>query len=536
MEPENFLKLLWKKESTKPNALLIDIFDVAGIGHDESDENFGMFGSELWANFGVQTLRKFDASATAHRMNGNEKFQKGDLYGAMNLYGKSTMYAEVGSECLSLAYANRSTCFFHLGMYEKCLTDIELATKAGYPERLMPKLEKRRADCLKQMENNEPTEKFVPKLDFPADKNFPELANVLQIEYNEKFGRHVIAKCDIEAGKVVLLDKSYAHQMRSFEFRHCGTCLKTSTNFIPCDKCYGVLYCDEECMEKHPWHKTECDELALNQDAYKQYLARTIFNGIRAVPNVEDLMAFVEKAVNEDMSNLPPSLNDNMTKYQAFLNRKVFLPSLPDKRFHLLLAYVCYKNLLKHQLIKNMFDTKSKQRFLMHLTIYHYAVLTCTSVKFEHNDCIFLTQSFFKHSCVPNLLMHQYGNLLLGTTARPIKKGQQLFLRYTGDFIEDKKARQALILKNFNIKCECEMCEPDQWPKNTVNMVDDPINLFIQANSSSLRGYDKQKHQLVRLALIKLLNKYGVYGWSMELQKIVADFDMLLQFYYNRLV
>lgn len=62
---------------------------------------------------------------------GNEKYSRKDFEGAMQLYNESICYAENDSEYLSLAYANRSSCFFELGMYDRSLADIQLAQETN---------------------------------------------------------------------------------------------------------------------------------------------------------------------------------------------------------------------------------------------------------------------------------------------------------------------------------------------------------------------------------------------------------------------
>uniref|UniRef100_A0A8C0EQB9 Protein-lysine N-methyltransferase SMYD4 n=1 Tax=Bubo bubo TaxID=30461 RepID=A0A8C0EQB9_BUBBB len=53
-----------------------------------------------------------------------------------------------GSPEVSVCFANRSAAFFHLGCFEVCLEDIARAESQGYPERLLPKVLLRKAECL----------------------------------------------------------------------------------------------------------------------------------------------------------------------------------------------------------------------------------------------------------------------------------------------------------------------------------------------------------------------------------------------------
>ncbi len=73
------------------------------------------------------------------------------MVNAMYLYNESICFAQ-SSKNLSLGYANRSSCFFAMGMYNRCLLDIQLARDAGYPERLMLKLQNREEICKKALD------------------------------------------------------------------------------------------------------------------------------------------------------------------------------------------------------------------------------------------------------------------------------------------------------------------------------------------------------------------------------------------------
>ncbi|NWW48310.1 SMYD4 protein, partial [Pedionomus torquatus] len=49
---------------------------------------------------------------------------------------------------VSICFANRSAALFHLGHFEVCLEDIARAESHGYPDRLLPKILLRKAECL----------------------------------------------------------------------------------------------------------------------------------------------------------------------------------------------------------------------------------------------------------------------------------------------------------------------------------------------------------------------------------------------------
>lgn len=70
---------------------------------------------------------------------------------------------------------------------------------------MMSKLDKRLEDCLKLMKVSENKN----QLSYEVDDNFQGMTNVLELRSDKKFGRHIVAKCDIPAGKLILADKAF---------------------------------------------------------------------------------------------------------------------------------------------------------------------------------------------------------------------------------------------------------------------------------------------------------------------------------------
>lgn len=519
--------LLWKKESGNPNALFVDIFKIAGCA--KIDVSLWDEVEDRYAKMSLHDDKKCAETAAKYKASGNEKFRANDLVAAIYFYNKSLCYAPVGSNDKSLAFANRAACFLQAKEYKQCLADIELAIKAGYPNNLMPKLEKRRADCMKLIKNATPNEGGRPELDFEADENFPSMANVLQLEYNEKYGRHVTANSDIEAGKVVLLDKAFVHLMRPHEFYNCGNCLKVWVNLIPCDHCATAMFCDQECMQADVFHKMECQELILCGHVFTQFFARSVLKAIDVLPNVADLMTFVEDAVGGDMSEIPQSLLDEKSKYRAFLKQRNSMPPEPSKRYYSQESYKLFRNLLKRKVIKEKFKTKAEQRFLMHLTIHQFLTMSYGSISSSIQNAYFgtmLMNMYFNHSCAPNIFIYQYENLALGITARPIKKGQQVFTSYLREDRDGENVRKRVF---HNFKCECERCEPSKVVSKA-NFSGDPLYSYMLSLL-----HDQENNLLLRCVLIELLNKYGNDGWNENVDILVNHYSSALsEFFYRK--
>ncbi len=246
------MELLWQRD-TKNTSLYVDIFKNTPVEFRKSClENISKYKTEK--TFFAQ---KSDKKSAVFNANGMKAFETNDWREAMKFYNASLCFAEINSEYISLAYANRSACFFRLKMYEKCLVDIELAKQANCSTNLLPELDRRRIDCLELMDGSDEFGEFVPKLSYEDDVNFPGMANALQIEFNNNFGRHIIAKTDISAGQTILVEEAFTSRSVGIQHINCSACLKTTMNFIACERCTSALFCDSRCANANDYHKIE---------------------------------------------------------------------------------------------------------------------------------------------------------------------------------------------------------------------------------------------------------------------------------------
>ncbi|NXM50269.1 SMYD4 protein, partial [Gymnorhina tibicen] len=87
-------------------------------------------------------------AASWYREQGNREFKRGHYQAALRLYSKVASHEPPGSPEVSVCFANRSAALLHLGHFEVCLEDIARAESHGYPDRLLPKVLLRKAECL----------------------------------------------------------------------------------------------------------------------------------------------------------------------------------------------------------------------------------------------------------------------------------------------------------------------------------------------------------------------------------------------------
>ncbi|NXF53300.1 SMYD4 protein, partial [Oceanites oceanicus] len=91
---------------------------------------------------------KEPAAARFYREEGNRLFGLRHYGAAARLYSQAASHELPGGPEVSLCFANRSAALFHLGRFEVCLEDIARAESHGYPDRLLPKVLLRKAECL----------------------------------------------------------------------------------------------------------------------------------------------------------------------------------------------------------------------------------------------------------------------------------------------------------------------------------------------------------------------------------------------------
>lgn len=499
---------LWKKESKSGN--YVDLFDDI----------------ELTPIANANGLRKHDLISTQLRHKGDQKFVENAWVDAMECYNKSLRFA-ISVENVSLTYANRAACFLHLKMFDKCLNDIEMSKSENCTSKgLLIKLEKCKAECLKTMKREHQEQFLERKLNYDCHANFPCLADVVEIQCNEQYGRHIVAKCEIPVGKVILVEKSFLSTTLSEKLTGCATCLKTRMNFIACESCTIAMFCDDKCRKSNVSHNYDCNFIYDRDTSYNGQLmmmAQTIFFGMEAFGGVFDEMKrFIEETEEIKVNYVPKSVVDMKSKYRLFLTLAAHTDEF-EKKTLLSKAKTLYTILLKLTTVNGMFDTVAKQRFLMHLVTKHVVVTSRNAINATQNQCqriatLGLIFPLFNHACAPNLLNFTTGDQQICITMRPVQTGEQLFVSYVVADVSTRQ-RQMHLMKNFGFLCACEKCDPKSKMTDVTNLQSDTGYLFIQRNRNR-DLINQQNRQIIKTKCIDLLNKHG-RSWFMELEFVL---------------
>lgn len=442
----------------------------------------------------------------------------------MEFYNQSLCFAELGSDNVSFAFANRATCFLQMKKFEKCLKDIKLAIATNYPPQLMPKLLKRKANCEDLMKNYMQTKPFDPKLSFDPSKQFPCMADVVEIQQNEEFGRHMVAKRDIGVGKTILIEEAYVSIARGWDRVNCFECLQTVRNFIACPNCTDVMFCDDDCLNRNEVHKRICGMSVNRMSTPVRYIAKSIIIALIAFKNANELIDFVEDYLSKRTTQLPIAGNDPKSKYALFLTLQSKEKSILDR--NLQLVYKMFSGLMNIPLIKREFPTKEKQRFLMHSVGEHFLIMANNSfgglTNESYTGTTALLLSLFNHACAPNIFNSSAVNKEVCITMRPIKKGEQLFIKYLcGD--RTTRERQGILLGQWHFLCKCDKCIPRCERADRLRMKNDACLKALQsAFSFKYTGF--KYDPILPTKCVQFLEKYGHLPWSVEM-------DVALKYY-----
>lgn len=523
--------MLWKKESQSPDALYINV-----LGDERNVRNL-----DVALNFLLLTLdqeprpEKSDSIALQKRNDGNKKFRVRAYIEAMELYSDSLRFAKPESEHICLAYANRAACFLVLKMYENCLKDIEFAIKAGYPGNLMRKLEERKAKCLQEMQEDPQPYR---KTSIEPDDQFPYMANVAQVQKNKKGGYSVVAKADIDVGQTIVAEDAYIAYLSDHFGSKCQICVKEYVNLVPCKKCTVAMFCPD--CQGHFLHEFECGLNLCGENKFNSALlglVRAILLTLKAFPNVDELMKFVEQ-IQKNPTKLPEHLLDDRSKYQVYIGSPI------ESRYESVdkmaqMMYPAYKLLFSIPHVKELFKLEKHRRFLMHLIAHQMMIPDCTACFpgfiFPDYDepsvrVSLLMQRYFKHSCNPNLVNFVRDGKNIWFSVKPIKKGEQLFISYAPLEMNSTQERQEFLWKRVRVKCACPRCK-GKTPSaaQQQRLVSDPAYRYFQSNKQcyTVANMDIEKLKPLMDNCVTVLRNYGHLHWSSEIGDIIEMFQSL---------
>lgn len=355
-------------------------------------------------------------------------------------------YSHRGIGRTQSSFTIKACAFFHiffLHRYDEALIDINRAQDGKLPECIWSKLEKRKEECQLNVidgANVRSLPKHEIKLSHEANASMPCMANALKIAYNEKYGRYLIANCDILAEKMVLVEDPFIATNANYE-SSCYTCHRDYLACIPCEWCPDVAYCSADCMNQNQTHKWECGSFLISRSELEiRYNVQLILMAIEAL---NEIPRFVDSVLHEDRKYLPTSLLDATSRNHFFFKLSTSAPFV-EEYAHII--YETYKCIMSMPKVGALFNSKEKRHFLMHLATHHYRIRKTNSYALTN------VLSIVNHSCAPNLVNLVFQTKHLCITQRPVKKGGQLFVNYLFSDPDERrqKWRFGTLIANVN--------------------------------------------------------------------------------------
>lgn len=446
--------MLWQKERVKGELV------YAKLMNKKEEKAFTEEFAEKFIEISMEKLlvkKKNHSLALKSREQANGLFACGQYREAIGVYNHTLMYTANDSEDLGICFANRSACFLKLNEYASCLIDIDLAKKNKYPARLMPKLERRRIECEKQLAANGDvnSQRTEPILSFKADGKIPCFANGLELKFSEKYGNHITTKRDLDIGQTVIIEKAFVFEATDTFYLHCENCLKRTTNLIPCNGCVIAMFCSDECREtaNDKFHDVLCDiQHQCEKSPQQVLLLQSIIIAIRTFSTADALMAAIEtfRVQDGNEANLDDpaqrayfqffKMRTNMDKFSAHEKKEIL-----KKAMEVIAIMKTSTDLVP------IFRTRKMMQFLSHLALHHMQIITFNMYDASHAVCcphesvlgikqctlgtsfgigIVPYSSQMSHSCAPNICRIFLNDKVVCKVFRPIRSGEQLFISY----------------------------------------------------------------------------------------------------------
>ncbi|TRY68906.1 hypothetical protein TCAL_03792 [Tigriopus californicus] len=356
--------------------------------------------------------------------------------------------------------------------------------------------------------------------------NYPSASEAISINFSDTFGRHVVARRDIQVGEVLFREDPivwYHCPEDDVTQESCHHCFRfLSFPGIPCPTCSKVVFCTVKCRRQalESYHRYECRleplmsstglpkvsliTLALravvqkpveffleNRDKFKEH---NVLNGVAQDPDNGDEGNAAgagddQRFLSGDYRNLFNLVNHNDSRspldttsktvfaaffLQALKATKYFVPKKPsvkvtreDEYFigHLLLHFIeCF------QFNTHRIDSIYLNRLIGHdaeTRMWKDANQFCIGEFVETVGLgagIYPTLANVNHSCDPNIILVNMGLRTVAIANRPITAGEQIFDTYGCLFSYMPTADRQITLKNSHwFECGCNPCL-ENWP------------------------------------------------------------------------
>lgn len=361
----------------------------------------------------------------------------------------------------------------------------------------------------------------------PKSNDVTCIKETYKVKENSKFGKYIIANCDIDVGQTVFKTSAFASiEYLSSVQNACFKCGKSwKQTFMKCPHCICVWFCSERCA-KNKIHMAKCNKIFDSADC-------KIVRIITEIVRVASEMSLNLKAFTELSAGVLNSKSKSIQYLQPF-SKYVEMLSLKanPKVEHIGIAKRAVECIRKILNISSE-DFRTFDRTLFYLAYQHATTIevnsfsyevSCdngVSIHFSMHDII----SRLNHSCAPNLFyITDENNIAHCITVRPIIKGEQLFVSYLGEMdFESKKERQDYLDETWAFKCKCDKCIPTEDQSKSI--AEDQSFKYIKQHFKDLPLKNRQR---MRKECLTWLRKYG-HSWTECVDYVVKCLSLLIK-------
>lgn len=295
----------------------------------------------------------------------------------------------------------------------------------------------------------------------PGNRKFVGLNRYVNVEKNDKLGRHIMATRDLRICEPVVIAKPFAAVMDYTDTPYCLTCHKSYAVHIPCENCPRVRFCSLECKKANRSHQYECGTNfhRITFDGFIQLKCamQMVFETLLIFNNhIGDLMDYVSDESHRN--GTIPVVNDDRSRFHCILNLSgIEYPSVLKE------AQLAYQYIMTYPMIAELFHTDDQRIFLQHLLAHNLSAIdrNAFSVWVDGVEGLILYDvgTFFNHSCLPNVVNFLRGNTMVGVTTKNVHANEQLCISYDCNILAlSLRQRRQKLRENFGFKCICERC------------------------------------------------------------------------------
>lgn len=187
---------------------------------------------------------KSNETADEYLAEGKVFLESKDYLKALICYNQSLCYAEKSSESMALAFTGRSNVYFENKLYSQCLSNINNALECDCPEEEMEQMMPRMTQCLelKKNQGNVHMENECSfKLTYPSNPKIPYIADCLEIQTSEKYGKYITTNRDLKVGDIIAIEDpfwKFINLLSTEQYQRCTNCLKHNLmDLIACTCC-----------------------------------------------------------------------------------------------------------------------------------------------------------------------------------------------------------------------------------------------------------------------------------------------------------